>query len=185
VRHITNPDVMHEESDVSIKGVGTFVGMLAAGVILIAVLMVGLYKLFEKKAEYDERRERVSPMSRTEAERLPPPPRLQAAPGFRSLDPHDPKDERLNFELKHPQAEWEALREKWDFELKNGAVTDPNTGTGRIPIEDAKRLLLGQNLPVRQQQQGQGQQPPAPPLSGGDDMPSYSSAGRQPEKRNR
>lgn len=171
VSHITNPDVMHEESDVNIKGVGTFVGLLAAGMILIALLMVGLYKLFELKARHDEARESVSPMSRTKQERLPPPPRLQAAPGFVSLD-----DPRMSFELKHPQAEWEALREKWEYELTHPGTLDPNTHTMRIPIEDAKRMLLGQNLPIRPQ-------PPGAPDLSGMDVPSYSSAGRQTEKR--
>ena len=176
VRHITNPDVMHEESDVNVKGVGTFVGILAAGLVLMALLMVGLYKLLEMKARHDEARESVSPMARTGKERLPPPPRLQAAPGFVSLD--DPENPKLNFELKHPQAEWQALSEKWDYELTHAGTIDPNTQTQRIPIEDAKRLLLGQNLPARPQQ-------PGAPGPAGMDVPSYSSAGRQTEQRDK
>jgi hypothetical protein len=113
----------------------------------------------------------VTPMARTQAERLPPAPRLQAAPGFASLD--DPK---MSFELKEPAAEWNALREKWEYELKNPAVVDPNTHTMRVPIEDAKRMLLDQNLPARPQQLGA--------ISWkGQDVPTYSSAGRQTEKR--
>lgn len=173
VSHITNPDVMHEESDVSVRGVGTFVGALAAGMIVICVLMVGMYKAFEWQVHREESREQRSPMARNEEERLPPEPRLQSAPGFRSLD--DPK---LNFQLQHPQAEWEALQRKWEFELENAGAPDPNTQTRRVPIEDAKNMLLGQGLPARQQQQG------AQPQSG-IDIPSYSSAGRQPEKRDR
>ena len=176
VRHIGNPDVMHEESDVNVRGVGTFVGVLAAAMVVVCVLMAGMYKAFEWQTQREEAREARSPMARTEEERRPPAgvPRLQAAPGFRSLD--DPK---LNFELKHPQAEWEALREKWEFELNNAGAADPNTGEGRIPIEDAKRMFLGRSQPVR----------PAPPGGGRlqteVDIPSYSSAGRQPEKRDR
>ena len=176
VRHITNVDVMHEESDVSVKGVGTFVGILTAGLILIAALMWGLYHLFVWNAGRQEARIAVSPMARTEAERLPPPPRLQAAPGFESLDPHDPDDPAMNFQLKHPQAEWEALQRKWDAELNHPGVIDPGTQTMHIPIEDAKQMLLGKGLPVRPQQPGE---------TGwkGADVPSYSSAGRQTEKR--
>lgn len=172
VSHITNPDVMHEESDVSVRGVGTFVGVLAAAMIVVCVLMVGMYKVFEWQVAREEAREQRSPMARNEEERLPPEPRLQAARGFRSLD--DPK---LNFELQHPQVEWEALQRKWEFELKNAGAADPNTRTRRIPVEEAKGLLLGQGLPVRQQQGAQAQ--------AGIDIPSYSSAGRQPEKRDR
>src|ERR671916_3503705 len=89
VSHITNPDVMHEESDVSVRGVGTFVGALAAGMIVVCVLMVGMYKAFEWQVRREESREQRSPMARNEEERLPPEPRLQSAPGFRSLD--DPR----------------------------------------------------------------------------------------------
>jgi hypothetical protein len=175
VRHITNVDVMHEESDVNVKGVGTFVGILFAGLILIAALMVGLYKVFEWNAERQDARIAVSPMARTNEERLPPPPRLQAAPGFRSLD--DPNDPNLNFELKHPQAEWEALQRKWEAELNNPGALDPNTQTMRVPIEDAKRMLLEKGLPVRPNQ-ARSEFTFAIP-----DVPSYSSAGRQTEKR--
>jgi hypothetical protein len=174
VSHITNPDVMHEESDVSVRGVGTFVGALAAGMIVVCALMVGMYKAFEWQVHREESREQRSPMARNEEERLPPEPRLQASRGFRSLD--DPK---LNFELMHPQAEWEALQRKWEFELQNAGAPDPNTQARRIPIEDAKNAVLGQ-LTARPQQQQPGAQ-----NQSDIDIPSYSSAGRQPEKRDR
>jgi hypothetical protein len=171
VRHITNPDVMHEESDVNVRGVGAFVGILFAGLIVMAVMMIGLWKVFEWRARVADERIAVTPMARTQAERLPPSPRLQAAPGFASLD--DPK---MSFELKEPAAEWNALREKWEYELKNPTAADPNTQTMRVPIEDAKRMLLDKNLPARTQQPGA--------ISWkGQDVPTYSSAGRQTEKR--
>ncbi|MDT7604741.1 MAG: hypothetical protein QOF61_2738 [Acidobacteriota bacterium] len=171
VSHITNPDVMHEESDVNVRGVGAFVGALFAGLIVIAALMVGLFKGFERYAEYKDERIAVSPMARTEAERLPPPPRLQAAPGFVSLD-----DPNMSFALKEPAAEWNALREKWEYELNNPGAVDPNTQARRIPIKDAMQMLLDKGLPVRQQQSGQS-------TNAGADVPSYSSAGRQTDSR--
>jgi hypothetical protein len=174
VRHIGNPDVMHEESDVNVRGVGTFVGVLAAAMIVVCLLMAGMYKVFEMQVESEEAREARSPMARSEEERLPPAgvPRLQAAPGFRSLD-----DPSRSFEKMHPQAEWEALREKWEWELNSSGPADPTTGAGHIPIEEAKRRFLGQQQPVRPAPPGGGQHPT------GIDVPSYSSAGRQPEKR--
>src|SRR5918992_6057665 len=75
VSHITNPDVMHEESDVSIRGVGTFVGALFVGLVLVCVLMIGLFKLLEWRARGEEARTPSPPMARGESERLPPPPR--------------------------------------------------------------------------------------------------------------
>src|SRR3712207_1421585 len=105
VSHITNPDVMHEESDVSVRGVATFVAALTAGMIVVAALMWAAYWGFEKLTAREEAREQRSPMARSEEERLPPEPRLQAARGFRSRD-----DGKVSFELMHPQAEWEALQ---------------------------------------------------------------------------
>jgi hypothetical protein len=134
-------------------------------------MMIGLWKVFEWRARVADERIAVTPMARTEAERLPPSPRLQAAPGFASLD--DPK---MSFELKEPAAEWNALREKWEYELKNPTAADPNTRTQRIPIKDAMQMIVNQNLPARQQQPGA--------ISWkGQDVPTYSSAGRQTEKR--
>lgn len=172
VRHITNPDVMHEESDVNVRGVGAFVGILFAGLILMAGLMIGLFKGFEKYAEYKDERIAVTPMARTDAERLPPAPRLQAAKGFQSLDPHDPNDPKFNFELKEPAAEWNALHEKWNEELTSRA-TDQTGQAARVPIEDAKRMLLEKGLPARA---AQGNVDIV-------DLPSASSAGRQTQKR--
>jgi hypothetical protein len=170
VSHITNPDVMHEESDVNVRGVGTFAGLLFAGLIVMGALMIGLFKFFEWRAEVADRSIAVSPMARTEAERRPPPPRLQAAPGFVSQD--DPK---LSFELKEPSAEWDALREKWNRELNDPRAVDPNTQ--RISIEDAKQKLLDSGeLHARAGQ-------PGDVTAAGMDVPSASSAGRQMEKR--
>lgn len=172
VRHIENPNVMHEESDVSVKGVATFVVALLIFGIAVQVGMAGLYKLFDYQATRAEGQR--PPMARTDAERLPPPPRLQGAPGFQSLD--EPYED---FQLKEPSIEWDVLRKKYENDLNHPAATvDANTHTKRVPIEEAKQALLGQNLPVR----------PAPPpndptVIGGMDVPSFFSAGRQMEKR--
>jgi hypothetical protein len=60
--------------------------------------------------------------------------------------------------------------------LNNPGAIDPGAQTMRVPIEDAKQMLLNKGLPVRQQQSGEVG-------SAGMDVPSYSSAGRQMEKR--
>jgi hypothetical protein len=172
VRHITNPDVMHEESDVSVRGVGTFVGLLFLGLIIVSALMLGLFKLLEAYAESKDIQ--PAPMARSERERLPPPgaPRLQGAPDHRSLD-----DPNLIFEKKEPTLEWAAVQSKFKYDLENFHDPDPGTGTMRVPIEFAKQKLLEKGLPVRQQQQ-QGAQ-----ASEGINIPTFASAGRQTEKR--
>jgi hypothetical protein len=172
VRHITNPDVMHEESDVSVRGVGTFVGLLFLGLIIVSGLMYVMFQLLER---YAESKEAVpSPMARSAAERLPPPgvPRLQGAPDHRSLD-----DPNAIFEKKEPTLEWDALRKKYREDLEYYGEVDPGTGMIRIPIAEAKKRLLEKGLPTRQTAPG------AEDDSGGITLPTFSSAGRQAEKR--
>ena len=184
VRHITNPDVMHEESDVSVRGVGTFVGLLFLGLVIVSALMLGMFKLLDAYATSKE--VAPSPMARSEKERLPPPgvPRLQGAPDHRSLD-----DPNLIYEKKEPTLEWEALRAKYKYDLENYHDADPGTGTMRVPIAFAKERLLQQGLPVRQQpqqpQQQQGAQHGAAEATPreGLNLPTAASAGRQTEKR--
>ncbi len=180
VRHIENPNVMHEESDVSVKGVATFVFALGVFGLITCGLMFGLYRYFEDREGRNEDKEFHSPLARSPAERQPAVgvPHLQGAPGARALD--DPKlsNPRSNFELAAPDEEWKLLHEKYDYELTHYGQPDLSTNTVRVPIDDAMQRLLQKNLPART-----AQQPGAPALVGGMDMPSFWSAGRQMEKR--
>ena len=178
--HITNPDVMHEESDVSVRGVGTFVGLLFLGLLIVSGLMFGLFKLLDAYATSKETQ--PAPMARKAEERLPPPgvPRLQGAPDHRSLD-----DPNLIYEKKEPTLEWDALRAKYKYDLENYHDPDPGTGMMRVPIDYAKKKLLEQGLPTRpqQQQQSQQQQGATETAREGLNLPTAASAGRQTEKR--
>jgi hypothetical protein len=173
VRHITNPDVMHEESDVSVRGVGTFVGLLFLGLIIVSGLMYVMFGLLERYATSKD--VAPAPMARSEKERLPPPgvPRLQGAPDHRSLD-----DRNLIFEKKEPTLEWDALRAKFQYDLETAAEVNPGAGMWRIPIADAKKKLLEKGLPTRP-----AAAPGAQEDAEGITLPTFSSAGRQAEKR--
>ncbi len=179
VHHIRNPDVMHEESDVNVKGIAIFVVTLTVGIVIACGLIFLLSRYFSAREQSNEEKEFHSPLARTAQERQPAPdePHLQVAPGQRAFE--DPKlsDPRSNFELEAPDAEWRWLRQKYDYELNNYGQPDPSTNTVRVPIDEAMQRLLRQNLPARQPQPGD------PTLFGGMDIPSYSSAGRQTEKR--
>ena len=84
----------------------------------------------------------------------------------------------MSFEKKEPTLEWDALSAKYKYDLENYHAADAGTGTMRIPIADAKRMLLEKNdLPVRQQSP-QG-------VAGGIEIPTFMSAGRQTRKRDR
>lgn len=175
VRHITNPDVMHEESDVSVRGVGTFVGLLFLGLLIVSGLMYVMFGMLERYATSKD--VAPAPMARTEKERLPPPgvPRLQGAPDHRSLD-----DPNLIFEKKEPTLEWEALKDKYNYDLHNYHDADPGTGMMRVPIDYAKQKLLEKGLPTRQSAPGGGG---GAGSEEGISLPTLSSAGRQAEKR--
>lgn len=146
VSHIKNLDVTHEASDVNISGILKFVmGLTVLGVVVF-VLMWGMFRLLN--AQETEKEPPAGPMAMTEKERLPPPPRLQAAKGFEvKLE----NGETVNLENREPEAEYRLLREQWDRRLncKNSEGIQETT-TNCTPISVAMdKLLEGVGLPVR------------------------------------
>jgi hypothetical protein len=155
VSHIKNPDVMHEADDVNISGILKFVmGLTVLGVVVF-VLMWGMFRLLN--AQEAEKEPPAGPMAMTEEERLPPPPRLQAARGFGvKLE----NGELVNLENKEPEAEYRVLREQWERRLNclsgdespshMSSAAKTSTSPNCVPIEEAmKKLLEGGGLPVR------------------------------------
>ena len=185
VSHISNPDVTHEESDVAVGPIARFVfGLFVFGVI-VCLLMLLLFNFLERRAKEAELPS--SPLARQGEERLPPDPRLQAAPGFGvDLD----NDQRVELDLKEPQAEYKIVHRMWETELTTYGWVDQSAGTVRMPINDAMNLYL-QRQQARTPNQPAGQTTSAP--QGGsnaaapasrEEMPSGSSSGQQTEKRN-
>jgi hypothetical protein len=173
---IRNPDITHEVSDVNTRGILWFVLALALILGFSLLLLRGMHNLFESWAVKEEGEKPV--MARTEEERRPPEPRLQAAPGY--------KVEGQNLELKEPQAEWKVVREKWKQELESYGVVDPDQKIARIPIDEAIKQVAREGIkPVKaqstnQQNINQSQQPVQTPSS---NQPSDSSSGRQTERK--
>ena len=174
---IRNPDITHEVSDVNTRGILWFVLFLAGLIIVSLLLLRGMFNLFESWARTAEGERPV--MARTTEERLPPEPRLQAAPGY--------KVEGENLELKEPQAEWKVVRRKWQTELESYGLVDPGQKIARMPIDEAIKQIAREGIkpaPVspqsggqQQQQQQQGRTQTAPAA-----QPSDSSSGRQSER---
>src|SRR5215510_7739744 len=80
VSHIRNVEVTHETSDVSVSGVMAFVAaLLIAGI----AIHLGVWVMFKYFTAQQTKEPGPGPMALKAAERLPPEPRLQAAPGFR------------------------------------------------------------------------------------------------------
>src|SRR5688572_17368278 len=80
VSHIRNVEVTHEASDVNVRAVLTFVLVLTIATVAISL---GLWMLFRFFNDQEARQEpKRGPMALSQNDRLPPEPRLQAAPGF-------------------------------------------------------------------------------------------------------
>ena len=172
VSHIQNPDVSHEASDVNVGSIAKFVIGLFVLTVVTFVLMKLLFKVLEDRAAKLDPPAR--PMALTEQERLPPEPRLQAAPGF-GVD--EGQGKRVNLQLREPQAEYNVLRKMWADVLDG--KPDPRTGQMGMPIDEAmKRVVEDGSLRSRAPGANQEQLDLK-----GMDIPSFQSSGRVPEKR--
>jgi hypothetical protein len=175
--HVRNIDVTHELSDVNVPAILKFVVALTVMTIVVFVLMWLLFGLFnaqESKKESDRPR---GPMAMTEQERLPPEPRLQAAPGF---GVNRENGTRVNLETREPEAEYRVLRKQWEDVLREGARDQSGKVVG-LPIEDAmQKVIQGSGLPARTNVlEGSGWVAE----DYGAAMPTAASSGRVTEKR--
>lgn len=128
--HISNPGVHHEVSDVNTSGIYKFGLWMIVIIIGTAGLMLLMYNFLEdREIESDPA---PSAMQRTQNEILPPEPRLQLAPGHEI----------------HPLDEMAQMRAQEDAYLSSYGWMDKNSGTVRMPIDEAKRLLLAKGLPT-------------------------------------
>jgi hypothetical protein len=171
VSHIRNVEVTHEPSDVSVSGVLTFVVVLTIATAAVCAGMVLLFRYFNAQ---EARAPQPGPMALKKDERLPPEPRLQAAPGF-AITTED--GQRRSLEKDIPQREYQVLRQQWDENLKTGLKDQSGKVVG-MPIGAAiDKVVSGEELPSRVKG-------PAAKLSDyAISMPTASSSGRESEKR--
>ncbi|HVF91437.1 MAG TPA: hypothetical protein VNH22_15335 [Blastocatellia bacterium] len=156
VSYIQNEDVQHEHTDVPVGPILKFlIFLLIAGL----VIHIGMYFFFELLKEREKRATPPPGPFAEERSNIPPEPRLNLMPGHEV----------------HPLDEWKQMKASEEGALSNYEWVDPKAGAVRIPIREAKRLVLQQGLPAR----------PAPPrpeeLEGA--VPSDQSSGRMPERR--
>jgi hypothetical protein len=170
VSHIRNVEVTHEKSDISVRGVMTFVVALTISAILIHI---GIWLLFRYFNQQEARASRPGPMALTQKERLPPEPRLQSAPGFHvTLE----DGQTRNLERSAPQSEYMLLREQWQENLKTGLKDQAGNVVG-IPIDQAIDKVVSEGLPSKPQ--GSGGKLTDYAIS----IPTAASSGREMEKR--
>ena len=164
--YIKNVDVTHEVSDVYIGGIAKFVVALTVLMIVSFVLMWALFRSLESQAT-DPRR---APMAE---ERLPPEPRLQAAPGFQiKLE----NGQTVNLEKAAPQTEYRVLRLQWEENLKTG-LKDQSGNVVGMPIDAAIDKVVSDGLRSTVKEPGKKLSDFAI------EMPTASSSGRTVEKR--
>ena len=174
VSHIKNIDVTHETSDVNVGGILKFVVGLTMFGIIVNVLMWGMFRFFNMQEQTKEPKQ--GPMAMTKEERLPPEPRLQAAPGFgvKLVD-----GQWVPLDRREPQAEYRILLEQWERQLycrkgkaKHAGELATADHPACMPIEKAiDQLFEGEGLPVRASQKDSGN---TPEIS----LPTAASSGR-------
>ncbi|MDQ3181815.1 MAG: hypothetical protein M3Q33_15030 [Acidobacteriota bacterium] len=165
-------DKPYETNLIGVRGVIYFGVGLFILVVITFGLMFFLQNIMEEQTLENDAKD-SNPMTMNEQERLPPEPRLQAAPGFGV----DSSQGRVNLELKAPQSEYRELRQQWEKNWADGQK-DPKTGTIiTLPIEEAKKKFLEENVKAATG---------ADALKAFDEshsIVSYSSAGRLPSDK--
>jgi hypothetical protein len=136
---LENPDVLHDESDVNVRGIVGFGLGLALTIALSSLVLYGMFDYL--RGAFTPTPVRPSPLigvrepvEPNQAPELFPNPRLQT----------------------DYYGDLEALREQWSKQLESYGWQDKNAGIVHIPIDDAMKLTLERGLPARSTS---GQQP--------------------------
>jgi hypothetical protein len=119
-----NEDVSHEHSDVDVQTVLSFGVGLALVVLITATLAIGMMRMFESQAASED--PQVSPVARPAGQSPPAPNLLTNEPaGLRKFEAEEAK-----------------VLEGYGWVNQQG-------GVARVPIDQAKKLLVARGLPVR------------------------------------
>jgi hypothetical protein len=127
-RGADDAEALHEPNTVNIPAVVAFLVALAAAIVIVILLVRGLLIYFDtRKVEEAPPR---SPLAT--GARLPPEPRLQGAPGS----------------VSSPTEDIKRFREQESQMLNSYGWIDRQNGVIRIPIEQAKSLIIQRGLPT-------------------------------------
>ena len=135
----------HEVSNVQLGGITWFVIWLTVGVVFIGWLIAAVLNSFEGREKKAELESRPSPFA-AERAKLPPEPRLQLAP---NSEEQIDRNAGPDLKTQHPLEEMKELRKSWDEQLTSYAWVDEASGVVRIPIDEAKKLLLQRGVGER------------------------------------
>jgi hypothetical protein len=155
---LRNPEIATDQSEINVKAILLFGVLLVLACLVSLAILAGFFSFLHQREVRNDRP--LSPLVSAGERRLPPEPRLQLAPG------HE----------KHPLKDLADFRREEEALATNFGWISPQAGVVRIPIAEAKRLLLARGLPARPYSGQEGmvhgfQEVPQPP--------SVSSAGRR------
>ena len=171
-KHHSQSSAGAESSTLNVGPIVWFLISLAVSTAIIFVLMTGLLDVFESRVRNQEGK--PSPLA-TERERIAPEPRLQLAPS--RIEQVEGK-EGPDLQDDNPLVEMSRIRRAESEKLNSYGWVDEKNGVVRIPIDEAKKLLLKQGLPTRDKQ---GEKQPSSALKGAATTESAASA--QPRQR--
>lgn len=162
-------DQPYESNVIGLKSIIYFsVGLFLFIVVTFGLMWIFQYKVLEEQALKADKREE-NPLALSTEEKLPPEPRLQAAPGFGVYD----KGQRINLELREPQAEYREMVKQWKRLWEEGEKEVHTKTIIALPIEEAKKKLLeGKSIKIRSGEKGKES------LKNADFFVSTSSSGR-------
>jgi hypothetical protein len=130
-----NEGVAHETSDVNVKAIVAFAGIIAAVTIVSAVIVWGLFDALESQAA--ARDPKMSPLA-VPATQMP---RSTASPFFGGA-----RQPQL---VTNEPAVLRTLRQSEDKSLHEYGWVDQKAGVTHVPIDQAKKLLAERGLPAR------------------------------------
>jgi hypothetical protein len=146
VSNVKNIDVTHEASDVNIGGILTFVVVLSVMLVAVTAGLILLFNYYNAEELTKESESKPGPMAMKREERLPPEPRLQAAPGFGvKLE----NGEWVKLENSPPETEYQIVRKQWDQVLRDGRKDQAGNLIG-MPIDQAMKQITSPGaLPIK------------------------------------
>lgn len=138
-KSFVNYDKPYETNLIGLRGIVIFTGFLIFLIVTTFGLMYFLQNVMENQAQ--ETKDTRNPMMVSAGERLPPEPRLQAAPGFGV----ESETGRVNLELSAPQSEYRILKSQWEKVWAEGQKDEKTGMVVTLPIEEAERRMIEQS----------------------------------------
>jgi hypothetical protein len=140
---IVNVETHHEKSDVDVRALIWFVVIFIAFAIVTHVLLYFMFKFFASIARGSTNAPLTS-IARPADAGVPPSPRLQPFPTKETTG------EMTSPVAGTPAVDMVQMRQDQQNALTQPGWVDKEKGIVRIPINDAKRLVLQRGLPVVQ-----------------------------------